>query len=99
MKIEYTCEVCGNRFATQSEAEECEKSHYAQKKREELRDKSIKAISDLYERHMKEFGEVPELALSDEGVELAKKYAVDKIGNLFGGLADDLLELLKEDDE
>ena len=91
MKIEYTCEVCGNRFATQSEAEECEKSHYAQKKREELRDKSIKAISGLYEKHMKEFGEVPELALSNEGMELAKKYAAEKLTDLIGDLADDIV--------
>lgn len=99
MKIEYTCEVCGNRFATQTEAEECEKSHYAQKKHEELRDKSIKAISGLYEKHMKEFGEVPELELSDEGMELAKKYAAEKLTGLIGDLADDLIDLLKEDDD
>lgn len=99
MKIEYTCEVCGNRFATQTEAEECEKSHYAQKKHEELRDKSIKAISGLYEKHMKEFGEVPELELSNEGIALAKKYAAEKLSDLIDGLADDLLDLIKEDDE
>ena len=99
MKIEYTCEVCGSRFATQSEAEECEKSHYAQKKREELRDKSIKAISGLYEKHMKEFGEDPELALSNEGMELAKKYAAEKLTDLIGDLADDIVAILKEDDD
>lgn len=97
MKIEYTCDICGKRYPTSGMADMCEKGHSAQKRREELREKSSRAISELYEKHIKEFGEIPELSLSEEGRELATKFVVKKFAGLMDDLGESLAEIVEED--
>lgn len=82
MRIEYTCEVCGKRFATQEEAKKCEETHNSEKKREELKEKSAVAIAELIDKHIETFGEFPELKISNKSVEVLAKVAHDSIDEL-----------------
>jgi hypothetical protein len=100
MKVEYICEICGKRCENEREARACEKSHALQKKREDLRQKSIEAISSLYEAHLKQFGEVPELELSDEGVALAKEYTSKAVADFMNECFDEFWDdICKETNE
>lgn len=75
MKIEYTCEACGTHYSTQKAANDCEESHKAARKREDLKAKSEATISDLIERHVKTFNDVPALTLSNEATNIVAHIA------------------------
>lgn len=82
MKIEYTCDVCGKRFATQYEAKKCEEAHNSEKKREELKKKSAEAISELIDKYIETFGDFPELKLSDKASDVLVTNTRDSIDKL-----------------
>lgn len=83
MKTEYKCEYCGKAFETAKDAIACEKSHEAEKKKEGLREKSLEAINDLFNRHLKEFGEIPKITVSDENLKAATD-ALEDAGDISG---------------
>lgn len=71
MKVSYTCEVCGKVFSTQQEALECEKKHLVEtdemkRRRDELKKKSNDVISKLYNQHIREFNELPDVIIDKE---------------------------------
>ena len=63
-------------------------------------EKSLQAITGMFEWHMKEFKEVPELHLSEEGTARLRKYTQRKIREMPNDLMDTILVTLGiEDDE
>lgn len=64
----YVCETCGKRFDNLEEATKCERSHQAEKERKALKEKSEGAINQLINQHIKTFGEIPEIKISDDSL-------------------------------
>ena len=82
MRVEYICETCGKKFQYKADAENCEKSHEALKKRDLLKKRSTEAISKLINQHVVEFEEFPGFVLSDEATKIIGKttrYDLDDI--------------------
>lgn len=91
MKVEYTCEVCGRRFNTQKEAEDCERFHNDKAaKREQLKKESEAALSSLYEKHILTFKEVPKFKLSKEADDLVFDLFSDSLEDFFNKMLDTL---------
>lgn len=87
----YICEVCGKDFATAKEALECEHNHDAAKRKQDLKEKSEKAISDLFSKHLETFGELPELQLSEAAQKTGLKYIDAWLDELAEILAKELI--------
>lgn len=97
MKVEYFCEVCGKRFATPEGATECEAAHKAQEKRDELKEKSSKAISELINKHYETFKEFPHIEVSEEIQKAVNDDAKQALEEVFSHLGDLLIEMVKGD--
>lgn len=96
MKVEYTCEVCGRRFNTQKEAEDCERFHNDKAaKREQLKKDSEAALSSLVEKHILTFKEIPKFTLSKEADDLA----FDLFSDSFEHFLDKMLDVLSGGDK
>lgn len=95
MKVEYSCEVCGKRFATPEGATECEAAHKAQEKRDELKEKSSKAISELINKHYETFKEFPHIEVSEEIQKAANDEATQALEEAFSHLGDFLVEMVR----
>jgi peptide subunit release factor 1 (eRF1) len=91
MKISYTCEVCGKSFATEDEAKRCESAHNAAKKREELRKRSTETISDLFNKHVRNFKELPVIELTKESQKFIEKEFADIVPKSLAKLVDTML--------
>lgn len=85
----YTCDVCGEKYNTPSEALSCEKAHGKNR----LKKKSEKAINDLVNQYIHMFGTFPVIEIDEESCEMASGPLADL---LFDAL---LKQIDNEDDE
>lgn len=83
-KTEYICETCGKHFATKEEATSCETAHELEKKKDDLKAKSAAAIGEMIEKHVKTFGEFPNVTVSGE----TTKFMLEEFFKLFPSVID-----------
>lgn len=79
MKIEYTCEVCGKRFATPAEARECEKGHEEEKRLEGKRKELENAINEAVNKYIEVYHVFPTVSVEDKNLALLRTNEIFKL--------------------